>query len=109
MADDSYDFVVLGSSVLAGLIAGQLAAAHGKRVFLVREPFSPFRLQRRIDLSIAPVTRPETLTLLKRSAAELVRIAAGLGQGLCPACRSAVHRRDAARARRRSAISASWR
>lgn len=81
MADDSYDFVVLGSSVLAGLIAGQLAAAHGKRVFLVREPFSPFRLQRRIDLSIAPVTRPETLTLLKRSSAELVRIAAGWGKG----------------------------
>lgn len=82
MADDSYDFVVLGSSPLAGLVAGQLAAAHNRRVFLVGEPFSAFRLQRSIDISIAPVTRPETLALLKRSTAELVRLATGWGKGL---------------------------
>ncbi|MGV3489843.1 MAG: hypothetical protein ACO1OG_00840 [Devosia sp.] len=82
MAEGSFDFVVLGSGMLAGLIAGQLAAAHGKRVFLVGEPSSPFRLQRGIDLSVTPVTRPETLALLKAGTAELTRLAAGWGKGL---------------------------
>ncbi len=82
MAENNYDFVVLGSGPLAGLIAGQLAAAHNKRVFIVGEPFSPFRLQRSIDLSVAPVTRPETLALLKAGATELTKLAAGWGKGL---------------------------
>lgn len=79
---DSFDHLILGSTPLAGLIAGLLAAAHGRRVCLVGEPFSPFRLQRNLGLSIAPVTRPETLILLKASAAETVRLIGGWGKGL---------------------------
>ncbi|WP_055048380.1 hypothetical protein [Devosia sp. A16] len=82
MADGSYDYLVLGSTPLAGLIAGLLATEHRRRVCLVGEPFSPFRLQRSIDISLAPITRPETLLLLKRSAAETTRLVAGWGKGL---------------------------
>jgi hypothetical protein len=82
MADGSYDHLIVGSTPLAGLLAGLLAIEHRRRVCLVGEPFSPFRLQRSIDLSIAPVTRPETLTLLKRVAAETTRLVNGWGKGL---------------------------
>lgn len=82
MAEGGYDFIVLGSSPLAGLIAGLLAAAHAKRVCLVGDAFSPFRLQRSIDLSIAPITRPQTLALLKPSAAEVTKLVSGWGKGL---------------------------
>lgn len=82
MAEDGYDFVVLGSSPLAALIAGQLAATHAKRVCIVGDAFSPFRLQRSIDLSISPITRPETLALLKPSAAEVTKLVSGWGKGL---------------------------
>ena len=82
MADDSYDYLVLGSTPLAGLLAGLLAVEHKRRVCLVGDPFSPFRLQRSIDISIAPVTRPETLLLLKRAAAETSKLVASWGKGL---------------------------
>lgn len=82
MADNSYDYLVLGSSPLAGLLAGLLAIEHKRRVCLVGEPFSPFRLQRSIDVSIAPVTRPETLMLLRRAAAETTKLVNGWGKGL---------------------------
>lgn len=88
MAEGGYDHVVLGSTPLAGLLAGLLAVAHGRRVALVGEPFSPFRLQRGIDLSVGVVTRPETLLLLKRVSAETVRLVGGWGKGLA-------HRTDA--------------
>lgn len=82
MADDSYDYLVLGSTPLAGLLAGLLAIEHRRRVCLVGEPFSPFRLQRSIDISVAPITRPETLRLLKGAAAETTRLVNGWGKGL---------------------------
>jgi hypothetical protein len=82
MADDSYDYLVLGSTPLAGLLAGLLAIEHKRRVCLVGEPFSPFRLQRSIDISIAPVTRPETLILMKRAAAETSKLVTSWGKGL---------------------------
>ena len=82
MAYGSYDYLVLGSTPLAGLLAGLLAVEHQRRVCLVGEPFSPFRLQRSIDISIAPVTRPETLLLLKRGAAETAKLVNGWGKGI---------------------------
>lgn len=82
MADDSYDYLVLGSTPLAGLLAGLLAIEHKRRVCLVGEPFSPFRLQRSIDVSIAPLTRPETLLVLKRAAAETTKLVSSWGKGL---------------------------
>lgn len=80
MADDSFDFAILGATPLAGLVAG-LLAEHGKSVCLVGAPFSPFRLQRSIDISIAPVTRPGTLALMKAAETETGRLLAGWGKG----------------------------
>lgn len=82
MADGSFDYLVVGSTPLAGLLAGLLAIEHKRHVCLVGEPFSPFRLQRSIDVSVAPVTRPETLALLKRVAAETTKLVNGWGKGL---------------------------
>ena len=82
MSDGSYDYLVVDSTPLAGLLAGLLAIEHKRHVCLVGEPFSPFRLQRSIDISVAPVTRPETLMLLKRVAAETTKLVSGWGKGL---------------------------
>lgn len=54
MTDDSqrdlaYDHLIIGSSPLAGLVAGLLKREHGRRVCLVREPYSPFSLERRFE------------------------------------------------------------
>ena len=72
MADDSFDFVVLGATPLAGLVAGLLASVHLKRVCHVGETYSPFRLQRSIDLSVAPVTRRAADREALRRQAEMI-------------------------------------
>ncbi len=82
MASDSFDHLIIGSTPVAGLVAGLLAIEHGKRVCLVGEPFSPFRLQRHFGVSISPVTRPETLILIKRASAETGKLITGIGKGL---------------------------
>lgn len=82
MADGDYDYAVLGSSPLAALLAGLLAAQHGCRVALVSDAPSPFQLQRGLDLSASVLTRPETLSLLKSAAAETNKLLGELGKGL---------------------------
>lgn len=82
MAEPAFDFAVFGSTPLAGLVAGLLAAEHHKRVCLVGEPWSPFRLPRSYDLSVAPATRPETWALLNTLSVETMKLLATLGKGL---------------------------
>lgn len=82
MADGSVDFAVFGSTPLAGLVAGLLAAEHHRRVCLVGARWSPFRLPRRFDLSIAPVTRPETWALLNALTIETTRLLGSIGRNL---------------------------
>jgi hypothetical protein len=79
---DTCDFAVVGSSPLAYLLAGLLVRDHGRRVFLVAGPWSPFLLSRRFDLSIFPATRPETLALVEASGAETLQLLTSLGKGL---------------------------
>lgn len=79
MADGPYDFAVLGSTPLALLVAGLLATAHRKKVVLVSEAHSGFRLTRGFDLSVGPITRPETWALLKTTAPEVRKLLAGFG------------------------------
>src|SRR5690606_6773418 len=74
MSESVLDFVIFGSSPLAGLLAGLLASDHGKRVACVGESAARYRLPRSIDLSIAPVTRPETWSLLAATSAETQRL-----------------------------------
>jgi hypothetical protein len=90
MAEPQYDLAVFGSTPLAGLLSGLLARQHGRRACLVREPSSPFRLARGVDLSAMPATRPETWALLKAGTAETLHLLAQLG------ARRAVRRIDAA-------------
>jgi hypothetical protein len=82
MIDNAYDYLIIGSSPLAGLVAGLLQRQHHKRVCLVARPYSAFGLERRFDLSIAVTTRPETLVLLKRLSAETLKLVATIGKAL---------------------------
>lgn len=87
MADAPYDMAVIGSGTLPGLIAGQLALLHGKRIVLIAPTQSTYRLPRAIDLSLWPLTRPATLALLGRATTETVKLVGSIGKGL-------VERRD---------------
>ncbi len=82
MQDNAYDHLIIGSTPLAGLTAGLLAREHGKRVCLVADPFSAFALERRFDLTMDVVTRPETLVLLKRLVPETLKLIGSLGRNL---------------------------
>lgn len=82
MPDTSFDFLVCGSTPFAELLAGLLASAHGKRVCLVGDSWSPYRLPRRLDVSVMPATRPETWALLKQSGAETLKLLGSIGRGL---------------------------
>lgn len=82
MADEAFDFAIFGSTPMAGLVAGLLGSAHGRRVILVGDPWSPFRLPHRYDLAMAPVTRPETWALLAATSVETLKLLATLGKGL---------------------------
>ena len=88
MADQGYEVAVFGSTPLAGLMAGLLATAHGKRVCLVGETGSSFRLPLGLDLSVMPATRPETWALLKAMTPETVKLLGRIG------ARSAMQRVD---------------
>src|SRR5690348_5746938 len=82
MPDNAFDYLIIGSTPLAGLVAGLLRREHGKRVAIVCEPYSPFSLERHFDLSVDVVTRPETLALLKRLVPETLKLIAGIGKNL---------------------------
>jgi hypothetical protein len=58
------DFAVLGATPQARLLAGLLASVHRRSVLYQGESQSGYRLPRGIDLSVAPLTRPETWSLL---------------------------------------------
>lgn len=82
MPDNAYDHLIIGSTPLAGLVAGQLRREHGKRVCLVAGPYSSFGLERRFDCSTAPLTRPETLLMLKRLVPETLKLIGSIGKNL---------------------------
>ncbi|MFC3704599.1 hypothetical protein ACFOOL_07500 [Devosia honganensis] len=69
-----FDFAVIGSSPLARLLAGLLAGVHGRRVAFVGESQAGYRLPRSIDLSVAPITRPESWFMLTEGVAETLTL-----------------------------------
>jgi hypothetical protein len=79
MTEAHADFVIVGATPLARLLAGLLANTHGKTVIFSGESQSGYRLPRGIDLSVAPITRPETWALLKRVVPETLRLVARIG------------------------------
>ncbi|HTN62685.1 MAG TPA: hypothetical protein VL147_14245 [Devosia sp.] len=79
MSDGPADFAVLGSTPLARLIAGLLASAHGKSVIWLGDSHAAFRLPRGVDLSVGPITRPESWALLAQTVPETVKLLARAG------------------------------
>lgn len=64
MSETQVDFAVFGSSPLAGLVAGLLVSRHKKQVVMIGDAQARYRLPRSLDMSVAPITRPETWALL---------------------------------------------
>jgi hypothetical protein len=76
MSETQFDFAVFGTTPLAHLLAGLLATVHDRRVMLVGESQAGYRLPRGIDLSIAPMTRPESWAMLGQNLPEATRLVA---------------------------------
>ncbi len=74
MSGPDADNVVIGSGTLARLVAGLLAAEHGRSVVFVGESQSGYRLPRSIDLSVAAITRPESWALLREAVPETLKL-----------------------------------
>jgi hypothetical protein len=73
MVDQQQTIAILGSSPLAALLAGLLAADHSRNVLWVRDSRRQSLLPRDIATSVAPITRPETWRLLQATTAETSR------------------------------------
>lgn len=82
MTGGGYDYAICGTTPFATLLAGVLASAHGKRVCMIGDPWSPYRLPRRLDLSVSVATRPETWALLKRESADVLKLLNSIRRGL---------------------------
>lgn len=79
MSEARADFLIAGSTPLARLVAGLLASMHGKTVVFSGESQSAYRLARGIDLSVAPLTRPETWALLRASLPPMLKLLSRIG------------------------------
>lgn len=79
MTGAQVDFAVFGSSPLAGLVAGLLATRHKRAVVIVGEVEARYRLPRTVDLSVAPITRPETWALLSANVQDVSRLIVRIG------------------------------
>ncbi len=74
------DFAILGATPFAALLALALTERHGRTCCLVGRFPHPLQLSRGMDLSIAALTRPESLRLLKECAADSRQLLAGVGR-----------------------------
>lgn len=74
MSETVFDFAVLGSTPLAQLLAGLLANTHNRKVVLVGESQAGYRLVRSMDLSVAPITRPDSWAMLSAAVPETLRL-----------------------------------
>lgn len=83
---DAVDFVIVGSTPFAALLAGSLTSTHGKRVVRIGRRPSAQRLPRRLDLALPLATRPATWEILVRGATETRTLleAIGIAEALSP-------------------------
>lgn len=72
------DFLIIGSTPLARLLAGLLASSHGRSVVFLGESQSAYRLPRGIDLSVAPITRPQSWAVLRTLVPETLKLVSGI-------------------------------
>ncbi|SMQ61157.1 hypothetical protein SAMN06295905_0481 [Devosia lucknowensis] len=79
MKQQPFDFAVFGATPLAQLLAGLLANVHGRKVLLVGQGQARYRLLRGIDLSVAPMTRPESWAMLAQGVPETAKLVSRIG------------------------------
>src|SRR6185437_14119842 len=79
MRNPAYELAIVGSTPLAGLLAGLLASEHRRRVVLVAEASTAFRLAQGFDLAAGPITRPETWALLRDGTKETLKLIGRIG------------------------------
>lgn len=80
MTETQVDFAVFGSSTLAGLVAVLLASRHKRKVVMVGDAQARYRLPRTLDISVAPITRPETWALLKACLPDISKLITKIGR-----------------------------
>ncbi|WP_196259200.1 hypothetical protein [Pelagibacterium limicola] len=73
MGEPQQTIAVAGSTPFAFVLAGLLAADHGRKVFVIAGPPSPHGVPPPPSLSVAPLTRPETLQLAAANAPDIMR------------------------------------
>ncbi len=76
-----FDFMLVGSSLQAALIAGLLAREHSQKVCLIVDPSTEHRLAQEISLSVDCITRPETWRMLAQSRTEVLKLLTCIGGG----------------------------
>ena len=64
---------------MARLVAGLLASAQGKGVVFFGESQAGYRLPQGLDLSVAPITRPQTWSLLQSAIPETLKLIGRVG------------------------------
>jgi hypothetical protein len=79
MAGGNVDIAIHGATPLAGLLAGLLASRHKRTIALVGAPTARYRLPRSIDVSVAPLTRPETWSLVRDIRADVLKLLTRIG------------------------------
>lgn len=79
MVETQIDFAVFGSSPLAGLVAGLLSNRHKRSVIMVGDAQARYRLPRTLDISVAPITRPETWALLSAVLPDISKLITRIG------------------------------
>jgi hypothetical protein len=79
MATQGPDIAVFGSTPLAWLIAGLLAGEHGCKTSLVWDANGLVTQPTSFDLSVGPITRPETWALLADTVPETTRLIGKIG------------------------------
>lgn len=82
MTEQSKTIAVVGASPFAWLLAGLLASDHSRAVVLISPPLDRHRLRAIPSLSLAPLTRPDTWSLLCRHARPTVRRLARIASGM---------------------------
>lgn len=73
------DFAIFGATPLAMMLAGLLASVHGRKVCLVGDAPSAFRLGRGFDFSIPIATRPELWAMLRATTPEATKLLSRAG------------------------------
>ncbi len=74
-----YDVGIVGETLLAPFLAGQLAHVHGKKICLFLSGAVQHRIRREINFSFDLITRPESWEMLNQAREEALPIIANIG------------------------------